>query len=132
MARKKNSPDFLTPTQAAKVLGFDSGQLEAYRYGRMYLIERSVLESYAATAKRERPSKKLNARLREPRKQPIHSNVKLWSTLHGYLGVLSPRAPLSLQAFKQFTSGHRHNPTHDEIQTKAESNEQQNHCSRPI
>jgi excisionase family DNA binding protein len=59
-------PDLLTVPQAAQLLGktftlegvraaIKRGRLEAHRYGTVYLIERSALESYRDTRKMGRP-----------------------------------------------------------------------------
>ena len=58
--RKKQPPDFLTPAKAADLLkltrqgivkAIEKRQLEAHRFGRLYLIERSALERYRTTRK---------------------------------------------------------------------------------
>ena len=60
MARKKTQPDLLTPIEAAGLLkltrqgivkAIQRGDLEARRYGRLYLIDRSALERYRARRK---------------------------------------------------------------------------------
>jgi excisionase family DNA binding protein len=69
MARKPL--DLVTPTQAAKLLGLigrqsimkaiERGRLEAHRFGRAWLIERSALEKYRdyrVTVKGGRPPKR--------------------------------------------------------------------------
>ena len=67
--RKTTLPDLLTPIQAAKRLkltrqgivdAIQHGRLEARRYGRLYLIEPSALETYRVTRRPPGRPKKSN------------------------------------------------------------------------